>query len=584
MNKIIKTGMFFLMAGMMAACQDVFVPEPENNLPLGYLDKNSTYAENVLGNVYNYLPGLPFNDPATDDAVSNDAQNSWRRIASGSWTSNNNPMNRWENCRSGVQYCNIFLSKLDDVTWTKDEDANKLFHDRFYGEALALRAIMNFYLLEAHGGKDNAGNLLGIPIVEDVYDHETSMSEFNSPRNTYAETVAAIKKDFETAKKYLPTEFTEEYFGEVRQMYPGISEGNLNRVFGSNFVGRVCGRIINGYLSRLTIMAASPAFEASGVTWEEAANAAAAVISRGGALKEVQVDGGTWYCASNIDKLEAADCPPEVLWRTTKGNSRNLEEDNFPPTLYGKGRINPTQNLVDAFPMMNGYPISDSRSGYDPQNPYADRDPRLSQYIIYNGAKAGSDNREIQTLGRDTNDGIDMISTSTRTGYYMKKLLNMEVNCNPSNTVDKYHYTARMRYTEFMLNYAEAANEAWGPTGTGSNSFSAYDVIKEIRKRAGIGLENGDEYLESCKGDKAAMRDLIRNERRLELCFEGFRFYDVRRWKADINENAMGMSLVNGVYTPFVVETRNYKDYMIYGPIPYSEVLKFSNLQQNAGW
>ncbi len=80
------------------------------------------------------------------------------------------------------------------------------------------------------------------------------------------------------------------------------------------------------------------------------------------------------------------------------------------------------------------------------------------------------------------------------------------------------------------------------------------------------------------------MRELIRNERRIELCFEGFRFYDLRRWKADLNTTAKGIRLVNGEYDTFDVETRNYKDYMIYGPVPYSETLKFSNLQQNAGW
>ena len=80
------------------------------------------------------------------------------------------------------------------------------------------------------------------------------------------------------------------------------------------------------------------------------------------------------------------------------------------------------------------------------------------------------------------------------------------------------------------------------------------------------------------------MRELIRNERRLELCFEGFRFYDLRRWKANLNESVMGIHIDGGVHTPFTVETRNYKDYMIYGPIPYSEVLKFGNLQQNMGW
>ena len=86
-----------LLAGLLVSCDDVFVPAPENNLPLDYLEENSTYAENMLGVVYTYLPnggGVPFSEVATDDAVSNDASNSWRRIAAGAWTAQDNPSNR----------------------------------------------------------------------------------------------------------------------------------------------------------------------------------------------------------------------------------------------------------------------------------------------------------------------------------------------------------------------------------------------------------------------------------------------------------------------------------------------------------
>ena len=83
------------------------------------------------------------------------------------------------------------------------------------------------------------------------------------------------------------------------------------------------------------------------------------------------------------------------------------------------------------------------------------------------------------------------------------------------------------------------------------------------------------------------MRQLIRNERRIELSFEGFRFWDLRRWNATLTEKAMGMSInsaTHTTYSPVDVETRDYKEYMNYGPIPYSEVLKFNQLQQNKGW
>ena len=82
------------------------------------------------------------------------------------------------------------------------------------------------------------------------------------------------------------------------------------------------------------------------------------------------------------------------------------------------------------------------------------------------------------------------------------------------------------------------------------------------------------------------MRELIRNERRLELCFEGFRFWDLRRWKEDLNETVWGIDWGKdgSTFTKFEVEKRDYEDYMYYCPIPNSEVLKFSNLAQNRGW
>ena len=84
------------------------------------------------------------------------------------------------------------------------------------------------------------------------------------------------------------------------------------------------------------------------------------------------------------------------------------------------------------------------------------------------------------------------------------------------------------------------------------------------------------------------MREMIRNERRLCLCFENKRFWDLRRWKADLNEPVKGVRITgsdaNPVYEVIDVESRNYQDYMYYGPLPISDVNKFSNLKQNDGW
>ncbi len=147
--------------------------------------------------------------------------------------------------------------------------------------------------------------------------------------------------------------------------------------------------------------------------------------------------------------------------------------------------------------------------------------------------KMGPNGSTIYTRIGGTDDGLNAISTSTRTGFYMRKLLREDVNLNPASTNTQRHYVPYIRYTELFLAYAEAANEAWGPDGKGSHSYSAREVLAAIRKRAGIAQP--DNFLNSITS-KDDMRKLIHNERRLELCFEGFRFWDLRRWNKNITE------------------------------------------------
>ena len=347
-------------------------------------------------------------------------------------------------------------------------------------------------------------------------------------------------------------------------------------------------RIVEGIRARAALMAACPAYaDGNTTTWEDAANYAAQVLDRIGGISGLDKENGlTWYNnQTEIDGLGEGSNPKEILWRNGIESNHSIESDNYPPTLYGNGRINPTQNLVDAFPMANGYPITDTEnSGYVATNPYEKRDPRLAKYIVFNGSTMGPLEKTITTVGSSTNDGVNQTETSTRTGYYMRKLLREDVNLDPLTTNEQKHYIPHIRYTEIFLSYAEAANQAWGPTGKGGHNYSAYDVIKAIRERAGVGLENGDPYLESAKNNRDMMTELIRNERRLELCFEGFRFWDLRRWKANINEAAQGINLQNGTYSPTNVENRLYQEYMYFGPIPHSEILKWDALIQNKGW
>lgn len=579
----------------LTSCDDMFKPAIENHLGFEYMYDHPDYADGLLGNAYTRLPNgsYSFNDVATDDAVSNDATDSYRKMTGvDSWTSSNNPVETWRNCRAAIQYINLFLANVDKVNWNSDEVVRAMYEQRYIGEAKGLRAIFMYYLLRAHGGFAN-GTLLGVPNILEPTDVS---SDFNSleVRASYADCMKQLIADAEEAVRVLPVDYKDTDNETMTVNCLGksytVTTATYNRVLGTNFAGRLSGRIARAVLAQATLMAASPAFASgSGVTYEQAAQYAKAVLDLNGGISGIDTNGLEWYADPNMNDLTAAQCPKEVLWRTEKSENNDLETKYYPPSIYGQGRINPTQNLVDAFPAANGYPITDAKSEYDPANPYANRDPRLAKYIIYNGQTAGSGNAVINTQADNaTNlDGLNKdVSKSTRTGYYMKKLLRQDINLDPTVNGKAYHYTARIRYTELYLDYAEAANEAYGPKG--GTGYSAYDVIKAIRERAGLGEFGEDPYLEECAQTKEKMRELIRNERRIELCFEGFRFWDLRRWKANLTEEAKGMSITNEEagkkYTPISVETRNFKENAFYGPVPHDQILNFPSLVQNAGW
>lgn len=587
-KSIIVAGSVCCSFTALTSCDDLLEPAKENNLGIDYMYQNPQYAEGVLANAYTYLvcDGYSFSEMATDDAVANTSSNSFRNMASGTWTSSNNPMNVWETCYNKILYINMFLNRCDRVKWADDEKAARMYRDRERGEAFGLRAMNEFYLLQSHAGYADDGVLYGTPLLLVEQDATT---DNNLPRATFQECVNQIYADCDSALALLPMDYGDiSEDSDVPSRYASLAPtaAQYTRVFGSKFNGRMVGRIVQAYRAKAALLAASPAYNATNDKnlWVEAANAAGAVLDNIGGIAGMDPDGWTWYCNRNeINGLTSGENPKEILWRGAKSTNNSLESQNYPPSIYGQGLVNPTQNFVDAFPDASGFPISESAT-YDSQDPYSARDPRLAAYVVLNGSKVGSGNATIITAVDGTNqDALNNLSnSSTRTGYYMRKLLRQDINLNPSNPSTQYHYNAYIRYTEMFLNYAEAANEAWGPQGTGSHGYSAYDVIKALHDRCGA----GNDYLESVKGDQAKMRELIRNERRMELSFEGFRFWDLRRWKAELNEAARGMSInqAEGSYTPMEVDGRSYKDYQFYGPIPYSEVLKFSNLKQNKGW
>jgi hypothetical protein len=582
---------------VLTACDDLFEPAIENNHDISDIYSDPQFARGIMDNANLVLPyeENPANmtDVATDNAVINDINNNYKKMAStlDFWKSDNNPVNEWDTRYHAIQYLNLFLENADQVMWDpSSEVVNEMHKDNYKGNAYALRGLHFFYLLRAHCGMVE-NQLMGVPIH---LSSEDGSSDFNLPRNTFKECIDQIMSDFNEALKYLPMEYGDINNGQIPAKYVqmGGTDADYNRAFGKLQRGKIDGRMIAAIKAQVALFAASPAYASAGAaTYAQAAQLAAAALNNVGGLSGMDPNGWRWFCDKSMIESFAYDDPDpaEICWRGVVDDRANYEEDNYPPSLKGKGRVNPTQNLVDAFPMANGYPISDAKSGYDAANPYENRDPRLKEYILVNGDAIGANDTPINTAADNTDlDGINRESgRSTTTGYYLRKLLRSDMNLSLSNH-NKRHFGARIRYTEIFLDYAEAANEADGPTAkVGGASYSAYDVIKAIRQRAGVGGAS-DPYLEDCAKSKDKMRELIRNERRLELCFENHRFWDLRRWNANLNEAAKGVKITtrgNGfAYEYFTVEERKYQDYMKYGPIPYSELQKWENLKQNDGW
>lgn len=604
--------LFFIGLIAFCSCDDMFEPADENTRQEDAMINEYEYANGLLMYGYGSLPYLNSTetDIATDDAVTNETSSALLKMATGSWSSleSPTPINRWDACLAGVQYVNKFLTLVNQVEWTPSSESKKImFRDRLRGEAYALRAIFYYHLLQSHGGETEDGELLGVPLFTQPLD---ASSDFNMKRATFKECVDQIYMDCDSAMYLLPLDYKNaESVSDIPEKYIKIKAelSGYNTIFGQNLRNRISARIAEVVKAQTALLASSPAFKGSGVSSADAAELIANVLNKNNGLEGLDPTGNLdWYSSTYKNLIDAT--VPEVIWRSDRQQNNTQEKAQFPPSLYGNGRVNPSQNLVDAFPMNNGLPITDPNSGYDPQNPYKNRDMRLKNTIIYNGVEfhknviyTGVD----MAYGKNNDefaDNLQNMNKSTRTGYYLKKLLREDVSANPSSPAEQKHIYVRMRYTELYLAYAEAANDAWGPTGKAPNcKFSAYEVIKKIRERAGIGKDEygrdlpgggGDQYIDQCD-TKEKMAELIRNERRLELCFENKRFWDLRRWKMPLNESIKGMKITRSnpkdtdsplVYEVINVEDRLFSDYQCYGPIPNAEILKWSNLKQNKGW
>ena len=248
----------------------------------------------------------------------------------------------------------------------------------------------------------------------------------------------------------------------------------------------------------------------------------------------------------------------------------------------------PLQSLVDNYIMLSGYTITEAGTDYDPTNPYANRDPRMTETIIYDGYDwAANVNDWFPTKGpitidpahtddpgrenSDPQDIYDPSSNTSRTGYYIRKWYAPMAKGQWGSGLN----IIMMRYADVLLMYAEAMNEQ------GKMSAAVWDAtVKPIRARAGFTNGKALDYPAVGQGE---MRTILRNERRSELAMEGLRYFDVMRWKAAstyFTGKPMGASFATDLGATY--NFNEGRGYLF--AVPQSQIDLNSNLTQNPGW
>lgn len=555
----------------MAACKDDYLMDgsviTEGPIREDQVWANNDFARGVLYNAYFDVPDRYSIDgngallaSGTDEAVNSNLNSSINTFNNGTWSPVRTVDDIYNSMYEGLRKVNLFLinaPKSGIIPATNElatnTDYDKTFEGqiaRLKGEAFFLRALFHFELVKRYGSCVLATR----PFERD--------ENLNLPRNSFDECVTQILTDCDSAITRLPA-WTQSWT--------------------STFRGRATQTAAMALKSRLLLYAASPQYNPSNdlSKWQTAADAARALINRN--LHSLI----TPY--NNVFLFGTAPYNNEVIF-ATKANSRNDIETNNAPISYdgALGRTNPTQELVDAFEMKTtGRLITDPASGYNPENPYSGRDPRLDMVINYNGRTFKSKPVETFVGGKD---GLGKNINATKTGYYMRKFMNEAVTWNQtSNTLSRRPWVI-FRYAEVLLNYAEALNEAQGPVA------DVLRYVNMVRQRSGIALPAlqttnpaGNGYIQPTK---EALRERIHNERRIELCFEDHRFYDVRRWKEGskyLNGPVTGMRITkdaSGKYTyqRFTVENRVFADKNYLYPISQSELNRAPALLQNSGY
>lgn len=585
--KNIALNILLMAALLIGACKkDPLDLMPDGRITIDQVFKDemmaSEYVNSIYSNMqhygtaYDYWTMLAgYSDEAHDNDYPQDMGRAPARWYAGELRPNWNPMDipgtigrndpasngyYYRNAWKAIRLANVFLANIDKTVY-----ANPNTKLRLIAEVKTLRAFFYLELIKMYGG---------MPVVDKPFTEEFKFEDL--PRQSFKECVDFIKQD------------CDEAIAEAAFPWRIVTEPDR---------GRFTKAVAHSVRSQALLFSASPLWNPEGDDnrWTMAADYSKQSLE---ALTGAGYQLYPQYEAYFFGRSDLSPNPgdKETIYeiKTFNGTpdfSHLMFRMHAIPTLGGdKAGCSPSQELVDAYDMDNGeipilgyqdedhlQPIINAASGYDEAHPYANRDPRFYATVWYNDAYYGEINGQpyrIQSYVGGA-DGISNLMQRTHNGYYLRKFRNPK-------QLDPYTGTAlfkKYRLGEIYLNYAEAANEAYGPTA------EVYNAVNTIRARVNMpqlpaGLT------------KEQMRERIHRERRVELSFEEHRIWDVRRWKiiGQTDKLTTGVEWTKtgeGQFTGkriVVGRRKTATDNYLIIPIPLSELTLMPRWQQNPGW
>lgn len=545
----------------MASCADLDYRE-YTTYDKSYVFTDFGRTGAVVTNIYSYLDSdLPADGSLCSACDESEYAWSWSTVlgyTDGRWSSIN-AYSRWS--FEGIRKANFFLEEsvnadFSELRFDKNYEAEMKRFNRYQYEVRFLRAYFYFNLARAYGD---------VPLITKVLTEEEANQVSRTP---VAEVFDFIVKECDDIADELPVDYTK------------LENDAANGT--SPETGRITKQAVLALKARTLLYWASPLFNEDNdpTLWQRAAQASKDVLDFCDA-NNIQL--GKYSEIWGTENYKAK----EMIFVRRIGDTNSPETTNFPVGMENGNSGNcPSQTLVDAYEMQaTGKAWNEEGSGYDANNPYSGRDPRLGMTIAVNGDKWPDTNPnplETYTGGRNALP----IAGATPTGYYLKKYLDSTTDISSSTgSGGKRHSWVTFRLGEFYLNYAEAVFNYLGSADATDAVFtmSPVEAVNKVRNREDVKMPD---FPSGMSADEFIQK--YRRERMVELAFEGHRFWDVRRWKdGDSQKNIIEMQITkNGDNYTYkrVTKSRYWNDKMYLFPIPDSEMRKNPNLTQNPGW